>query len=88
VGAEKTERSLSGAFALLYSACYSCSLSVCLWDCHSENWWMNYCDFILENLYMYIYVCACVRVRAVLKRLATPSEFLIPLPSVVPFTHS
>ena len=33
-------------------------------------------------------VCVCVCVYAVLKRLATPSDFHISLPSVVPFAHS
>jgi hypothetical protein len=41
-------------------------------------------------------VCACVRAcvracgggAAVLKRLAMPSDFHIPFPSVVPFAHS
>ena len=37
---------------------------------------------------MRVCVCVCVCVRAVLKRLATPSDFHIPLPSVVLFAHS
>jgi len=40
-------------------------------------------------IYIYIYVCVCVCVySAVLKRLTTPSDFHIPLPSIVPFVHS
>ena len=37
---------------------------------------------IYINIYIYIYVYC-----AVLKRLATPSKFHIPLPSTVPFAH-
>jgi hypothetical protein len=46
-------------------------------------------------IYIYIYMCVCVCVGgcvcmycAVLKRLATPSDFHTPLPSIVPFAHS
>ena len=35
-------------------------------------------------IYTYVYYIYC----AVLKRLTTPSDFRIPLPSIVPFAHS
>jgi hypothetical protein len=65
--------------------------------CRSEE--IEYIDcgiahlLVLPYIYIYIYicvcgVCVCVCVCAVLKLLATPSNFHIPLPSVVPFTHS
>ena len=40
-------------------------------------------------LYMYIYVYIYIYIYcAVLKRLTTPFDFHIPLPSIVPFAHS
>ena len=42
----------------------------------------------VQDVSMYVCMYVCMYVRAVLNRLATPSDFHIPLPSVVPFAHS
>ena len=39
--------------------------------------------YSMKYIYIYIYIYS-----AVLKRLATPSDFHIPLPSIVPLAHS
>ena len=44
---------------------------------------MYVCMYVCVYIYIYIYIYC-----AVLKRLATPSDFHTPLPSIVPFAHS
>jgi hypothetical protein len=48
--------------------------------------WFNLQNIVNKLWFLYIYIY--IYIYAVLKRLATPSDFRIPLPSAVPFTHS